>query len=485
MQSLDEAIAVTEEQNIGALLITEEVIDPGGIARLTASLLAQPSWSDLPILILTVGGHATALSRRREKDRLPLGSVTLLERPIRVATLISSVRSALRSRSRQYQVRDTLIQRDLAEEFLRESEGKLLLAIQTAHLGAWERNLTTGALDVSPTCRKHFDWPMDEALTGEDLVDRLHPDDRFPMQDKIRLTAETGVPYANEYRVIWRDGTTHWISASGRLVDAGQSLPNGAGQTQAKRDLRVAGVTLDITDRVLSEAALRQADKLALVGRLASSIAHEINNPLEAVTNLLYLLRISDLGPVEKGYVEIAQQELARISEIAAQTLTFNRQQNSFQDAVLSEILDSVLALYQGRLATSNIAIDRRYTYRLPVLCYPGEIRQVFTNLVGNAFDAMRQGGRMRVRVRLATHPVSGARGVRTTVADTGTGMSRDVQSRLFEAFHSTKGNNGTGLGLWISKGIVEKHRGSLRVSSSISGAHRGSVFSVFLPLVS
>ena len=219
------------------------------------------------------------------------------------------------------------------------------------------------------------------------------------------------------------------------------------------------------------------------MGRLSSSIAHEINNPLEAVTNLLFLLQGSALSDTDKSYVLTAQRELARVSEIAAQTLTFNRQRDSYTEAKLTDILDSVLALYQGRLATSNIQVVRRYRYKRSMLCYPGELRQVFTNLIANAFDATRKGGRIIVRERSATHPATTAPGIRITIADTGSGMTESVRARIFEAFYSTKGNNGTGLGLWISKGIIDKHRGTIQFKSSTSNGRSGTVFVIFLPI--
>ena len=469
--SVRDAIDLVSRQDIGALLITEEVLNPETVELLTRHLSHQPAWSDLPVLILTIGGSANAISRQREQDRLPLGTVTLLERPIRMATLISSVRSALRSRSRQYQVRDTLIERDLAVAARRESESRLLMAIETAHLGTWERNIATGTLEASSSCRRIFDWPVAGPLTYQDLIDRVHPEDRSEMEQKLRQATQDATPYSAEFRIVWKDGTLRWVSSSGRL------LVNGSGE------VRIAGVTLDITERVQSETALRNADKLALVGRLSSSIAHEINNPLEAVTNLLYLLSGCSLGPAEREYVTAAQRELARVSEIASQTLTFNRQRDTLEEAVVTDIIDSVLALYQGRLSTSNIQVCRTYRYKLPVLCYPGELRQVITNLIANAFDATRRGGRILVRERLAIHPGTGDTGLRITIADTGSGISPHHRSRIFEAFHSTKGNNGTGLGLWISKGIVKKHGGLLRFSSSTRKGHSGTVFTIFLPI--
>ncbi len=483
VRSVADAIPLLSEEGMGVLLITEEVLNVASISLLGSALESQPAWSDLPILILTAGGSATKVSRQREQDRLPLGSVILLERPIRRVPLLSSVRSALRSRRRQYQVRDTLLERDRANVATSESESRLATAIETAGLGSWELDADSGELVVSSILRSSFDLEPDEPLSYESLLARVHPEDKPRLRDRFDQAVTTRAPYSAECRILWRDGTIRWMSISGRPL---LQVPGGMAPTKPLADgrgLRFTGVTLDITERVLSEMALRKADKLALVGRLSSSIAHEINNPLEAVTNLLYLLSGSELEPQDKAYVATAQQELARVSEIAAQTLTFNRQQNAHEEAVVADILDSVLALYQGRLVMSSIRVDRRYGYRRPVLCYPGELRQVFTNLIGNAFDATRKGGRILVRERLASHPRSGQKGVRVTIADTGIGMTPEVKRHLFEAFHSTKGNNGTGLGLWISGGIARKHGGTLRFSSSTAPDHCGSVFCLFIPL--
>ena len=479
LPTVQEATARLTGDNVGALLLTEEVMDANRVALLAAELAKQPAWSDLPVLVLTIGGTGTVLSRQREKDRLPLGSVTLLERPIRMATLLSGVRSALRSRSRQYEVRDTLLERDAVLVSLQNSESRLRLALETARLGSWEWDLATGAMLASSECCKAFDLPFGRHLTRNDFLSRVHPEDRPDVEQKLGKAVAERSEYTAEYRVVWRDESVRWVSSSGRLQEDGKPGDSPSGFVFSPR---LVGVTLDVTDRVLSETALRNAAKLALVGRLASSIAHEINNPLESVTNLLYLLGLANLPSTEHGYVLAAQQELARVSEITAQTLAFNRQRNAHELSVVVDILDSVLALYQGRLVTSNIAVSRRYRTREPIVSYPGELRQVFSNLIGNAFDAMRQGGRIVVRVRCACHPRTGSPGQRITVADSGTGMPPQVQSRLFEAFHSTKGNNGTGLGLWISKGIIEKHGGSLRFSSSTGSGHRGTVFSIFLP---
>jgi len=340
MKDVSSAIEVFQTRDVGALLIAEEALERESIALLVSALARQPAWSALPVLVLTMGGTATVQSRRQEWQMLSLGATTLLERPIRAATLVSSVKAALHARRHQYESR-------------------------------------------------------------------------------------------------------------------------------------------------LSETALRHSERLAIVGRLASSIAHEINNPLEAVTNLLYLLNGTPLNAEQQDYLDIAQRELARVSEIAVNTLTFNRRRDVKGQASIAALLDSVLLLYHGRLAGSDTMVEHRYRNAAPLTCYPGELRQVFANLIGNAFDAMRGGGRLLVRERPATHPRTGEDGVRITVADTGEGMSEDVKAHLFEAFQSTKGSNGSGLGLWISKGIVDKHSGSIQVRTSQRPGSSGTVFSMFIPLPS
>ena len=248
------------------------------------------------------------------------------------------------------------------------------------------------------------------------------------------------------------------------------------------RGVIVHGV--DITERKRSEQVLLETEKLAAVGRLASSIAHEINNPLESVVNLVYLIEMTALSDAEQAvrYAQLAQQELARVSQIATQTLRFFKQATKPSLANISELVDSVLTLYAGRLLNSAVAVERRFDEGMKILCFEGEVRQVLNNLVSNALDAMKLGGRLIVRTRRGFDWETGRTGCRITVADTGDGMSPETLARLFEAFYTTKGIGGTGLGLWVSSGIVKKHGGRLDVKSSASGKSRGSVFVLFLP---
>jgi len=251
--------------------------------------------------------------------------------------------------------------------------------------------------------------------------------------------------------------------------------------------IRWAGIiVLDASDRKRSEEALRKAEKLAVTGRLAASIAHEINNPLEAITNLLFLLRnFCQLQDPAMNYVTMAEYEVRRIAEITQQTLRFYRQTTLPARTRMSDLLDSVLSLYQGRFNSLNLQVERDYDPELDLFCFAGEIRQVFANLVGNSIDASVAGGRLLVRARRSRNwkdPLQ--TGVRFTVADTGAGMEQEVARFAFEAFFTTKEVTGTGLGLWISLEIVNKHHGlmHLRSRSAASGKTSGTVFQFFIP---
>jgi PAS domain S-box-containing protein len=236
----------------------------------------------------------------------------------------------------------------------------------------------------------------------------------------------------------------------------------------------VGVIVLDASDRKRSEDALRKTEKLAATGRLAASIAHEINNPLEAITNLLFLLHnFCELQDPALNYVDMAQHEARRISEITQQTLRFYRQSTLPARANMGELLDSVLSLYQGRLNILNITVERDYDPAMDLFCFAGEIRQVFANLVGNAIDATSAGGRLVIRARRSRNWKDPSQtGVRLAVADTGAGMRPAVLERVFEAFFTTKEVTGTGLGLWVSHEIIQKHKGLVRVRSR--AAHEG-----------
>lgn len=337
--------ALKQLSSMEVLVVAEEALTQEIIQEMSRVLNNQPAWSDLPVVLLTLPGEVTQESQYRRALREPLGNVLLLERPARPETLISSVRSALRARARQYEIRDQMAQYKQAEE------------------------------------------------------------------------------------------------------------------------------------------ALRMSEKLAIAGRLAASIAHEINNPLESVTNLLFLMRSSTTDAQIENYAQLAEQELSRVTEIAKQTLRFYREPAPHVPTQVSEVLESVLQLYGPRIAARNISLQKELLQGAPVTAGAGELRQLFANLIGNALDAMRSGGRLRVRTRPAKEHAEGRRpGVRISVADTGIGIPHHLRKKVFEPFVTTKGDTGTGLGLWVTSEIVQKHSGRICMRSSAHPKKSGTVFHVFLP---
>lgn len=245
----------------------------------------------------------------------------------------------------------------------------------------------------------------------------------------------------------------------------------------------ITAASQEITQQKKTEKALIQSEKLAAVGRLAASIAHEINNPLESVTNLIYLARLSDDMEEVRDLLRTADAELRRVSAITAQTLRFHRQSSSPQEVNTATLINEILNVYAGRLNKSRARLSTRLRAQRTVRCFDGEIRQVLANLIANALDAMNSDpGYLYVRTREATHWSTGKRGIVFTIGDTGSGIAQETVKRLFEPFFTTKGTVGTGLGLWVSKEIIDRHHGELRLRSSQSPRHHGSVFAMFLP---
>jgi two-component system NtrC family sensor kinase len=249
---------------------------------------------------------------------------------------------------------------------------------------------------------------------------------------------------------------------------------------------RVEGVVVsfrDIGDRKRSEEALRITEKLANTGRMAATIAHEINNPLEAITNLVYLIGTSSsLDSDTRKYVDMAQAELARVTHISKQTLGFYRQSSRLADFQLTDVTEGVLGLLERKLATAQITVDRRYDAQVKICGYAGEMRQVISNLILNALEAVGSQGRLSLHIHKGRDWRSGRAGMRFVISDSGPGIAKSKMGSIFEPFFTTKQEKGTGLGLWVSNGIVHKHGGYMRVRSS-QGRNHGTCFSIFLPL--
>jgi PAS domain S-box-containing protein len=241
-------------------------------------------------------------------------------------------------------------------------------------------------------------------------------------------------------------------------------------------------IAQDVTAQLRAEEALRKNEKLATAGRLAATIAHEINNPLEAIGNLIYLAR-RDHSKADE-YLNMAEGELQRVARIAQQTLGLVREPASVTPIDVPSILDDVLNLHARKLKAKQIDVRTRYDDAAEIQGYSGELRQVFSNLIGNAIDALPPHGSLRLRVQpWQESGNANARGVRVTIADNGCGISPESMTHLFEPFYTTKRDTGTGLGLWLSYSIVQKHHGWIRVRSRADRGRSGTIFSVFLPL--
>jgi PAS domain S-box-containing protein len=312
-----------------------------------------------------------------------------------------------------------------------------------------------------------------EQVLGAKWLELLHEDDVERTRELWQRAVDSGEPYLNEYRIRRHDGV--YRSFLVRAVP----VRNDAGEIE-----RWLGSATDIHDQKLAEETQRRTEKLAAAGRLAASIAHEINNPLEAVTNVLYLaLMDASLSAETHMYLTMAEQELARVAQVTTQTLRFHHQSVAANRVDLSGLMDSAVALYASRFEACGIALAREYTSGLTLFCRGDELRQVFSNLLSNAFDATRKGGRLVIRIRASgAWRGKGGAGLRVTIADSGDGIPAELRKKIFEPFVSTKDATGTGLGLWVSDGIVQKHKGRITLRSKTGVVNHGTVFSVFLP---
>jgi PAS domain S-box-containing protein len=244
-----------------------------------------------------------------------------------------------------------------------------------------------------------------------------------------------------------------------------------------------AKIARDITQRKKTERSLHTAERLASVGRLAATVAHEINNPLEALTNLIYLARHSEDPKDGAAYLAQAEEELGRIAQLTRQTLGFYRETKEISPIRVGALVASLLPVFSSRAKNKGVELTSEVSGDPEIRAVPGEIRQLIANLISNSIDAVSGSGKIRVRVSDAVDWKQRQRkGVRLTVADSGAGIEKELRSQLFEPFFTTKKEVGTGLGLWVCKSIVEQHRGSIRVKSSTLPDKSWTAFSVFLP---
>ena len=393
---------------------------------------------------------------------------------------LAQQRALLTTQELQQQLAIANAERRLAEEHVRASEALrdrddvLQIALRANGMGLWVWDLQENCVQWSDEVYRiagREPESVEPAVAG--WLQFVHPEDAEKVHEAVIRTRNGGAEYHQQYRVVWPDGSLRWVESQGRCQR------NSEGQVT-----RVVGVLADITSRKQQEEAMLRAEKLAVAGRLAASVAHEINNPLEAVANLLYLISHAETAETARTQAQQALDELMRVSLITQQTLKFHRQTGAPKVTQLSEVVQTVLALFRGRLKTSQILAELQVEGEVSIACMPGEMQQIFANLISNAIDSMPRGGRLLIKLR-PSHDWRDRRiaGMRVTLCDSGAGMDQATMQRIFEPFFTTKTETGTGLGMWVVAQLVERHHGQVRVWSTQRVGASATVISVFLPL--
>jgi PAS domain S-box-containing protein len=323
--------------------------------------------------------------------------------------------------------------------------------------------------------------PAAEAMTGRTISDAKGKDitEVFPIFNEL-----TGIPAEDPVKKVVETGAVVGLANHTVLKGRdGRMIPIEDSAAPIRDDLGdLIGVVLvfrDVTAERKSEDVLRKAEKLAAAARLSATMAHEINNPLAAVTNLVFLARANhDTPPAVERQLEQAEHELERVAHITRQTLGFYRESGTPEQVEIPALFESVLRIYQNKLTEKDIQVESDLSACPPVEGVIGELRQAVSNLVANAIDAVEPGGKIRVSAHAA--PDSPHRMVELVVADNGPGIALEHKDRMFEPFFTTKRDVGTGLGLWAAKGIIERHGGSIGILPR--SGEGGAAFAIQLP---
>jgi two-component system, NtrC family, sensor kinase len=477
----EEALELLPVQSVDCILL--DIVMPGLSRNETCRRIKNFSeFRDIPLLMLTGLEERSAMI-----DGMNAGADDYIPKSSDFDIVRARVRAALRRKQFEDEnrsVREQLLrkemeavearaQRELAEtraallNELRESEVRANIAADAANLGLWYWDMAADKHVWSERCKSLFGVSPKDTPTYELFLNRLHPDDRGRTEKLLYEALSNEGEYEVEYRIIWPDGSIHWIVSRGRCLydDAGKPL-------------RMTGVSMDVTDRKRTEEALIRSEKLGSVGRMAASMAHEINNPLAAVVNSLFLIACDEsLSADTRAHLRVAERELERVVHMTRQTLGFYRENGRPSPIDLPELMKELLSLYSRKLNDKQIVLQTTCHASNTVFGSMGELRQILSNLLVNSIDAVAQGG--VIRVRISDLNLNG-QAVRVTVADNGCGIRRENLQSVFEPFFTTKNDVGTGLGLWVTRQIVEKHGGTIRVRSKVG---KGTVFSVYLPV--
>ncbi len=498
---------------IAFAVVTEEAMASADLRATAAWVSGQPSWSDLPFIVLTQRGGGPERNPGAARLSDILGNVTFLERPFHPTTFVSVARTALKGRVRQYDARARI-------EELHEGEARLRTALHAGHLGAWELDLDSSALLCSDTCKAVFGRAPEQPFAYVDLLACVYPDDRPRVQVALLRAIESGDDLAIEFRNIWPDGGIHWAELRARVV-----------WDQAGRRSRLVGVSLDISGRKAAEESLRQvnetleqrvrlrteeleqahkavleeirsreeieerlrqAQKMEMIGQLTGGVAHDFNNLLMAVLGNLELLgRYPPQDARATRLIEGAIQGARRGAALTQRLLAFARSQDLKVEPVdLEHLLRGMLDLLERSVGPA-IEMRLEVTPDLPpALVDANQVEMALLNLALNAKDAMPQGGRLTITLdRAVVRPVLGNRKaalapgyyLRFVVTDTGHGMDQATLARAIDPFFTTKARGkGTGLGLSTIHSAAVQLNGDLRLASEPG---RGTRVELWLPV--
>jgi PAS domain S-box-containing protein len=323
----------------------------------------------------------------------------------------------------------------------------------------------------NPAAQRLFGYTAEEMVARS--ITTIIPPELHDDEERILATIASGKRIEHFETVRVRKG--------GERLDV--SLTISPVRDDTGKIVGAAKIARDITRQKKAERALHTSERLAAVGRLAATVAHEINNPLAAVTNFVYLAKQRAVKDDVREFLTGAQEELKRISHLTKQTLGFYRETQGARCLTIGSTLDSLISVFSYKTRDRAIEIRSEIRQDPEIYAVPGEIRQLVANLLSNSIDAVGQTGKIRIRVS-GSSSFNGTRkaGVKLTIADSGPGIPSEARSKLFEPFFTTKKEIGTGLGLWISRNIVEKHHGWIRVKTSTVPGRSWTAFSVFLP---
>jgi PAS domain S-box-containing protein len=352
-----------------------------------------------------------------------------------------------------------------------EAQRRLAAIVESSDDAIVGKDLNGIVMSWNPGAERMFGYSANEMI-GRPIATIIPPELE---QDEQRILATIGRGEPIEHFETVR------LTKSGERIDV--SLTVSPIKDDTGRVVGAAKTVRDITQQKKTEQALRTTERLASVGRMAATVAHEINNPLEAVTNLVYLAKSSTVLNEAREFMNGIEEELNRISLITKQTLGFYRETIAPSAVRVGEMLNPLISVLGRRARNNGIEIRPEIRQDPEIFAVAGEIRQLIANLLSNSIDAVSSGGLIRIRIAAngmnELHPT----GIRITIADSGRGIPPANKSKLFEPFFTTKKDIGTGLGLWVCTNIVQKHHGSIRVKSNTSPGRSWTVFSVFLPI--